>query len=409
MSIKRLCTTLAILLMGAATALSQEKYTETSFYFRVRDVELDPDYRSNGESLRRMLNFLSEVQQDSTTTIKSVTFYGSASPEGSDALNHRLSVERLAALESIVRNEISLPDSIITREYDRIPLELLEDWMKEGGMIEGYEEVFSIIAEAPELVEYRRGAYIDRRILKLQKLDGGKTWKMLSDKYFHDMRTAYVVFVTFSRVSAIPASDTLTDSLVSDSSSDNALAPREGEPGDYFWRLPITLKTNAIGWGLGMINGAVEFDLTDHMSIALPLYWSAWNYFTPTLKFRAFAFQPELRYYFGDNYDSWFAGAHFGMAWYNVALNGEYRYQDHDGEAPALGGGLAVGYRLPLTRNGRLNLEFSLGVGVYKLHYDRFRNETNGLLVDTNEKTAFGIDQASVSLTYTLGKKGGRK
>lgn len=294
------------------------------------------------------------------------------------------------------------------------PLELLADWMKEADMIEGYEEVFSIIAEAPELVEYRRGAYIDRRILKLQKLDGGKTWKMLGDKYFHDMRTACVVFVTFSRVSAIPASDTLTDRLVADEASDNALAAREDSPRvdgprDYAWRLPITLKTNAIGWGLGMINGAVEFDLTDHMSISLPLYWSAWNYFSQTLKFRVFAFQPELRYYFGDNYDSWFAGAHFGTAWYNVALNGEYRYQDHAGGAPALGGGLAVGYRLPLTRSGRLNLEFSLGAGVYRLHYDRFRNEPNGLLVDTNEKTAFGIDQASVSLTYTLGKKGGRK
>ncbi len=37
-----------------------------------------------------------------------------------------------------------------------------------------------------------------------------------------------------------------------------------------------------------------------------------------------------------------------GLAYYNFAFNGKYRYQDHLRQTPALGGGLSIGYRLPL-------------------------------------------------------------
>ena len=104
-------------------------------------------------------------------------------------------------------------------------------------------------------------------------------------------------------------------------------------------------------------------------------------------------------------------GAHFGLAYYNIATNGEYRTQDHDGTSPALGGGLAVGYRMPISKNNRWKMEFSIGAGAYKLHYDKFRNYHNGLLVNTEKKTYIGIDQVSVSLSYTfdLKRKGGAR
>ncbi len=54
-------------------------------------------------------------------------------------------------------------------------------------------------------------------------------------------------------------------------------------------------------------------------------------------------------------------------------------------------------------------MEFSIGAGAYKLHYDKFRNYHNGLLANTEKKTYIGIDQVSVSLSYTfdLKRKGG--
>jgi len=47
-----------------------------------------------------------------------------------------------------------------------------------------------------------------------------------------------------------------------------------------------------------------------------------------------------------------------------------------------------------------------LGAGCYRLHYDKFRNESNGALVESRQKTFFGIDQVNISITYTFGRGG---
>ena len=180
------------------------------------------------------------------------------------------------------------------------------------------------------------------------------------------------------------------------------------------WDRHYYLKTNAIGWGMGITNLAVEMDLAKHWSITLPVYYAAWNYFDSTVKFRTFAVQPEVRYWFSEENQGLFAGAHVGLAYYNVAWGGDYRYQDHNRNTPAFGGGLSVGYRKALGKSQRWKLEFSLGVGVYPLHYDKFQNTPDykdGLMVDSKKKTYWGVDQASVSFAYTLDfkRKGGKQ
>ena len=74
-----------------------------------------------------------------------------------------------------------------------------------------------------------------------------------------------------------------------------------------------------------------------------------------------------------------------------------------------MGGGLSVGYRKPLGASKRWKLEFSLGGGVYDLHYDKFHNESNGELVKSGRKTFIGVDNAAVTLAYMFDlKKGGK-
>ena len=65
------------------------------------------------------------------------------------------------------------------------------------------------------------------------------------------------------------------------------------------------------------------------------------------------------------------------LAYYNFAFDGDYRYQDHNRETPAIGGGVSVGYRMPISKNNRWRVEFSLGAGVYSNHYDKFHNTPN--------------------------------
>lgn len=174
------------------------------------------------------------------------------------------------------------------------------------------------------------------------------------------------------------------------------------------WSPAIHIKTNAIGWGMMMANVAVEIDLSPRISFSVPVYYSACDYFTSTVKFRMLGTQPELRFWPLREH-RFFAALHFGVASYNLALGGDWRIQDHNGNSPAIGGGVNLGYRIPLGRSGRWNVEFSLGAGVYKAYYDKFRNERNGVRSSTVRKTFIGLDNAAVSFSYMFDLKKTRK
>lgn len=178
---------------------------------------------------------------------------------------------------------------------------------------------------------------------------------------------------------------------------------------DSTWVHHLRLMTNAPLWMLCIANIAVDIDVAQHWSFYIPVYYSGTDYFfaIDNIKFRTFSFQPAVRYKFGNGEDGWFIDAHFGMMYFNLAVAGEYRYQDHDADSPMLGGGIGFGYRLPISKDKRWKFEAGLGIGVYSLHYDRFRNVPNGKLVDTTKDIYYGIDNIFLSFGYSfdIGKK----
>lgn len=203
--------------------------------------------------------------------------------------------------------------------------------------------------------------------------------------------------------------------------SDNAVCmqeitvPNTDSPEIEKWTRQLHIKTNVLGLGAGIANAAIEVDVCKHLSFSLPVYYSAWDYFKPTLKFRTLMVQPEIRYWFKNQNEGWFIGVHFGYGYYNIALDGDYRYQDHNRETPSMGGGVAIGYRTHLSKNKRWKLEFAVGGGVYPSRYDKFYNTpdtSKGLMVASDiHKTYKGIDQAAISFSYAfdLKKKGGKR
>lgn len=411
------------MLLGGSAAYSQENRSEIFVDFRVNSTQIDSTYGNNAERLQEITSVLQGILNDTTVNVLQLSFCGTASPEGCYQLNKKLAQGRLEALEKMVRNKVAVPDSIITRDSEYIPWNYLAT-MVEDSDISHKEEILGILKGESEIVDYHSGQHIDSRILKLRDLDNGKVWQEMNRRFFSRMRNACVVFVTFKHMPPPPVVipepvieevevpiDTVEilepAPVIVDTVPDPAPIVKE-------WERKLYVKTNALGLGLAIANAAVEIDLCKHWSFNLPVYYSAWDYFSETIKFRTLAVQPEIRYWFSEKNlknDGWFVGAHFGLAYYNIATDGEYRTQDHDGTSPALGGGLAVGYRMPISKNNRWKVEFSIGVGAYSLHYDKFRNYHNGLLVYTEKKTYIGIDQASVSFSYTfdLKRKGGAR
>lgn len=399
--LKKYYISLFFTLLSVGTMQAQTSHTEICIDFRVNSTVIDSAYSDNAANMREMLEFIKKMEQDSTISIVDVSFCGAASPEGSYQLNRRLANGRLSALENLIRSEVEIPDSIIYRNDSYIPWDFLRSEIAASDM-KYKDEIISILDEESRLVDYHQpNSQIDSRINKLKALDKGRVWQQINRRFFERMRNACVVLVTFKKeippvVEPEPEPIPEPEPVV----VDTVVPVVEPVVEPEMWTGKLHIKTNLVGWGLGISNLGVEVDLGQHWSFALPVYYSAWNYFKLTTKYRTFAIQPEIRYWLSGKNKGFFAGAHFGMAYYNIATNGDYRYQDHGAETPALGGGISLGYRLPLSKNGKWNVEFVVGGGVYKLHYDRFYNVENGKLHDTQRKTYWGLDNAAINFSY---------
>ncbi len=417
MSFKRIYITLVILLLGCSYAFSQEKRAEVLVYFRANGMYIDEKYKDNIRITSELDLFLQQVRNDSTIRVKRVYFTGAASPEGSYEVNRMMADGRRNSLEQYVLGRIEIPDSVIIRDKGYIPWDDFASMVRESDIAQK-DAVLDIIADDPLIVKYYNRT-IDNRVKRLMALEGGRTWREMKRRFFMDLRYSGALFVIDMKY-PLPVVASVSSGAVCVSPGIAGMDRRLTKPEpaiDSFsdtdlWTPGLTVKTNILGLGMAISNAAVEIDLCRHLSLNIPVYYSAWNYFDPAVKFRTLAFQPEIRWWFSGRRpinDGLFAGAHFGLAYYNVAAGTDYRLQDHDGRSPALGGGLSVGYRFPLGRNSRWKLEFSAGAGAYSLHYDRFHNYHNGLMVSTEKKTYVGLDQASMSLSYSFGlmRKGG--
>ena len=415
MCMKKYLFILFLIYIGIVSVYAQTRQTEICIDFRVGSSRIDPTYMDNENRLSEILSYIDRLHSDTTLKVTKLVFSGVSSPEGSLQINKRLANKRLLALEDYVRSRITLPDSLVLERNDTyIPWNYLIGQVEHSD-IAYRDEVLTILKGESRIVPYTNGTTIDSRIPALKSLDNGKVWNILNQRYFTHMRNACAIFIDFKsepEPEPEPEPDPIPVPVVADTLEtvvDTVAAVVIPEPETWVRRLH--LKTNTVGWAMLIANIGVEVDLAPRWSFQLPIYFSAMNYFTSKVKFRTFALQPELRHWFSPKHEGWFAGAHLGLAWFNYAKGGNWRYQDHHRHSPIYGGGLDAGYRKPISKDGRWLLEFSLGTGIYHLNYDIFHNEPNGQLVGSRERTFYGIDHVGVSFVYRfdLKKKGTRK
>ena len=379
---------------------------EMRIHFRASKTYIDKSYMNNDSALQQIVEWAEKRQRDSMVDVVSVAFYGACSPEGSVSFNHYLSSTRLSRLENYVRQRVNIPENIIVRNDHYIAWEELEKMVEESN-IENKDEILAILRSE----NTSTGEQLDSRIRALKNMDNGKTWNMLLNCYFAHMRNAYMVIVTkkselAERLEELRTPMPLTK-LLSDQNVDikptliiPAVVATATKQSHYMY-----VKTNIVGLALLNANVGVEFDLGNYLSLNIPVSYSAINYFTPTIKFRNFSVQPELRVWPMKNNDGLFVGAHMGFAYYNFAFNGDWRYQDHNGTSPTLGGGLSLGYRMPISRDKNWKLEFAVGAGVYPLHYDVFYNLKNvkeGTLYETRNGNYIGLDNVTIGISYRI-------
>jgi hypothetical protein len=136
------------------------------------------------------------------------------------------------------------------------------------------------------------------------------------------------------------------------------------------------VKTNLL-YGLGTLtpNIAAELALSCRWTLELAYSsnpWNSKNTADNTRKLLHGIARVEARHWLCERFNGHFFGLHGLWSEFNVSgvkipliFDSAHRYQGF-----AWGGGLDYGYDLPVGR--RWNIEFTAGVGVYRIKYDRF-------------------------------------
>ena len=381
-------------------------------YFRQGEGDIDEAYMNNSAHLTYFVNQIKSYSKDSLTSCF-IRIISSASPEGEKKSDVRLVKRRAESIAEWVADKIKCN---IKFDIDSIGIDwnMLIENVEVDSVVPYRDEVLEILRTTPETVVVN-GIEHQERQKTLQKLRRGVPYRYLFKELYPKMRYASArCEMILTEITKLQPVDDITSTIKSVNSAEipaSSISMIDVPAISQKWHPKLHVKANALTYFLLLPNLALEFDFAKHWSVALPVYYSALNWFVHDVKFRTMAVQPEVRYWFNSENTKWFIGAHFNYAQYNIALNGDYRYQDHIGKTPTIGGGLSAGYRMPLSRDNRWNVEFSLGVGALPLKYDRFYNVKNGRFADTNSGCYWGVDNANVSFSYSfeLKKKGGRK
>lgn len=407
---RKLLTLLMCVLLASALKAQELSDTLTLYFHRASSV-VDTEYKENGPRSEAFFNKIRAIQNIANMDIVSIDLLGTSSPEGLYKYNTRLSERRKNAVLEYLKKNVEVSD--ITFRTNS----LVEDWsivadlIMRDPQVPYRDQVLEVIRSFEGKQDFEED--IVAALRKIDPKNANTVLNYLHENIFPELRACNVI--------AIYHFDYFVDAIIEDI-EDIPLEDFEFEPfkEDTLRVEPIHIKTftpfikvktNTIGLAMGHANIAVEYAIAEHFSVALPFYYSGgFDYFSPELKFRGIVLQPEARYYIKGN-EGFYVGAHLGVGWYNYALNGEYRIQDHKGNRPAFGGGLGLGYALDFKKAPRWGMEFSLGAGVYDVKYDIFYNEPNGAYAERGvHNTFFGIDNAAVSFTYKIPvKKEGRK
>lgn len=114
--------------------------------FPVNSTSIYPDFRRNPEELVKIITMIEDIRRDPDVKIKSISFKGYASPEGTYSNNMVLAKQRTGALINYVQRLCNFPDSALHASWEAEDWRGLCDIISEMD-IPGKEDVLAIAAD----------------------------------------------------------------------------------------------------------------------------------------------------------------------------------------------------------------------------------------------------------------------
>ncbi len=418
LSISISLTLLSAVLLGGGKAYALEKTDTAALYFHQGHSDFDYEYHLNGGSIDKAVGKISEIMEDSLLRFHGLRISGAASPEGSVAINRRLSHQRAERLIDCIGAYYEIPDSLTSFEFKGRDWEglrrLVADDMNVPDRAEVLATIDEIIAATPEGEERDHSGNLAR----LKKVGTGEAYAYMYKNLFPRLRKSEVLIDYWM---GMPVYNGLPQvgkaELPGLPTMIGGLTPERVRKPFY-----MSLKTNLL-YDLAAIPAiGAEFYLGKNLSLAANWEYGWWDTDRLHRYWRAYGGDLGLRWWFGRAaHDKPLTGHHVGIYGGVVTYDFEWGGTGYMGGKPGHTlwdrcmkiAGLEYGYSLPIAR--RLNLDFTIGIGYMGGKYVKYHPEGKWYVWDsTHQLHWFGPTKAEISLVWLIGygnenRKGGRR
>lgn len=400
----------AVVAFFAPDASGAERSDSAEIYFHQSDSHFLPGFRGNGARLDSLAARLG-VFGKSDAVLRSVRFSGSASPEGSVAINRRLSARRADRAIDYLRGKISVPDSLVS------VVRVGRDWsgllaMAKGDTALPYRaETITLIESIIRNVE-ASGRDSESNLRRIKALRDGVPYRYMYSRYFPALRVAKLT-LEYDLLPQIKAPE--EDSL------DLRLNLPEVEIADFSWSAFIAreekpfymdLRTNMLYDALAVPNIGAEFYLGKNFSAGANWMYGWWDKNSAHRYWRVYGGDLNVRWWFGQAAERKpLTGHHVGIYGGVVTYDFEFGGRGYMGGLPHrtlwdrcnVMAGVEYGYSLPVAK--RLNIDFTIGIGYLGGKYIKYVPKGNGYLYEsTRHLTWVGPTKAEISLVWLIGR-----
>lgn len=390
-----------ILCLCAAAARAQNTYLADTacvrIFFKQGYSTFDPSYRGNGAALDSFLDNYRRLLQDSMRRIRSIRISSNTSPEGSKAVNNRISRSRANNIETYLRNNYNFPASLIDVSSQA------EDWAGLIRLVENSDmpdrgQVLRIL-DGISYEPFVGGIGSNETKRRLQTLNGGRTWQYMLNRFFPELRNTRICALCEMKIPEVP--EPVRDTVVRRDTvivRDTVVIVVEPDCKPFY----MALKTNMLYDAALVPNIGAEFYVGRGWSLGADWMYAWWSSNKRHRYWRIYGGEIGVRKYFGRRAAvKPLTGHHLGLYLQGITYDFETGGTGYQSDF-SYGAGIEYGYSLPVGR--RLNIDFGIGIGYLGGEYRKYTPEDDCYVWQaTKQRHWFGPTKAEISLVWLIG------
>lgn len=390
---------------------AQQIQDSVRIYFRQGYSVLDPHRRGNEAALQRIADSLQTGYADSIYRLCRIEVVGGASPEGSVALNRRLSERRAKVLFGYLSRYGNLPDSLMTFTF------LGRDWRGLIRLVENDPNVpfqDKTLDFLYDIADHCRDGEepADNNVGRLFRFQGGEPYRYMYRVLFPELRASQLKlwYEKIWNPAKLPPVRFAAVEFPGIPAPVLRLPPFSVTPAcKPFY---MALKTNMLYDALAVPNLGVEFYLGRNWSVDADWMYAWWKTDRRHWYWRTYGGEIGIRKWFGKRAkEKPLQGHHLGLygqlVTYDLEMGGKGIMGGKPGgslwDKANWGVGIEYGYSLPIAY--RLNIDFTLGVGYLGGEYWEYKPEDDCYVwQSTKRRRWFGPTKAEVALVWLIGR-----